>query len=220
MRFRVFVGVATLCFWLGVACGADEAGEAGENGFQIDEEQAGGDENGENGQNAGRNEEEEHYCSEVGEPRCPFDCRDLEDWPNSWSARADVVFRQLNRVREQGVVCGDEQMPQVQPLLRHVALDEASRCHSLDMAERGMLTHEGGDGSNEVQRARRAGYPSDFVGEIVASGYVDPGEVVEAWLESDHHCENLMFAHYEEMGVGFVELPEGGMWTVMFGTRE
>jgi len=48
-----------------------------------------------------------------------------------------------------------------------------------------------------------------------------PEEAVAGWLQSPHHCENLMTPRFTEMGVAFAVNPAtdaGVYWTQTFGT--
>jgi uncharacterized protein YkwD len=48
-----------------------------------------------------------------------------------------------------------------------------------------------------------------------------PEAAVAGWLQSPHHCANLMTARFEEMGVAFAVNPateSGVYWTQTFGT--
>ena len=87
-------------------------------------------------------------------------------------------------------------------------LNEAAFRHARDMAERGVLSHEGSDGSESGDRITRAGYAWRASGENVAAGQPDADTVVAAWLESPGHCATLMGPYFTEMGIAFVPAPE------------
>jgi len=96
------------------------------------------------------------------------------------------------------------------------------------MAENCFLSHTGSDGSNLATRVLRAGYRHWIaIGENVAMGYRSPLEVVQGWMESPGHRENLLSSRFREIGVAYVEGPipapdgrfwRGGYWTQDFGT--
>ena len=51
-------------------------------------------------------------------------------------------------------------------------------------------------------------------GENIAQGQQTPEEVVEAWMNSQGHRENIMNASFTHIGVGYVE--SGNYWTQQF----
>jgi uncharacterized protein YkwD len=87
------------------------------------------------------------------------------------------------------------------------ALTAAASVHSLDMAARGELTHDGSDGSDSGERMMRAGYTWQIAGENVAAGQRDAEAVVASWLESPGHCATLMDARYTETGIAYALAP-------------
>ena len=66
---------------------------------------------------------------------------------------------------------------------------------------------------------RRERYKWRMVGENVASGPTTADEVMEGWLASPHHCENLMDPRYTDMGIAYVVDPKsesGVYWAQVF----
>lgn len=58
------------------------------------------------------------------------------------------------------------------------------------------------------------------LGENIAKGYKTPEEVVNAWMNSSAHKENILFADYTEIGIGIYEGSDGVItWVQMFLTR-
>lgn len=89
------------------------------------------------------------------------------------------------------------------------------------MAVNSYMDHTGRDGSSPADRISRTGYKWRMVGENLASGIMTPEETVAGWLQSPHHCENLMTRRFTEMGVAFAVNPAtdaGVYWTQTFGT--
>ncbi|MFY1669096.1 CAP domain-containing protein [Plantactinospora sp. WMMB334] len=97
-------------------------------------------------------------------------------------------------------------------------LAEAARLHSQDQAENTDMSHTGSDGSDFVERARRAGYDRP-IGENVAMGYRDAAAVMEGWMNSSGHRANILNCDARAMGVGVATGPDGRLyWTQMFGS--
>ena len=97
----------------------------------------------------------------------------------------------------------------VEPLEWNDKLAEAARLHTLDQCRpvsdwiRGPCAHQGSDGSWPGDRVSRAGYSWSTVGENLAytGGTKRTAErIVEGWLGSPGHCENVMREKYTEVG--------------------
>ena len=50
---------------------------------------------------------------------------------------------------------------------------------------------------------RLVGYQEKLVGENIAYGPKTAEEVVQGWLDSPGHCENIMDPRFAEMGIAF-----------------
>jgi uncharacterized protein YkwD len=97
-------------------------------------------------------------------------------------------------------------------------LAEAARLHSQDQGEHTNMSHTGSDGSDFVERARRAGYNSP-IGENVAMGYATPAAVMEGWMNSSGHRANILNCNAKAMGVGVATGADGRLyWTQVFGS--
>lgn len=97
-------------------------------------------------------------------------------------------------------------------------LAEAARLHSQDQGEHANMSHTGSDGSDFVERARRAGYRNP-IGENVAMGYETPAAVMDGWMNSSGHRANILNCDAKAMGVGVATGTDGRLyWTQMFGS--
>ena len=132
------------------------------------------------------------------------------------------VLELTNQARSHARRCGAEAFPAAQPLtLAPAALERAALVHSQDMANHDYLDHTGHDRSTPADRVTRTGYKWKAIGENLASGITTPEEVVNGWVGSPHHCENLMSSRFTQMAVAYAVNPasSGGIyWTQMFGT--
>jgi len=95
-------------------------------------------------------------------------------------------------------------MPPVGPVAADAILRASARGHSADMARRNYFSHTSPEGAGPADRAVGAGYQGRMVGENIAAGQTDPARVVQAWIDSAGHCENLMDGRYRVLGVGYV----------------
>jgi len=133
---------------------------------------------------------------------------------------AEDVLRLVNQARAKPRRCGNEHFAATTPLKPNPILARAALAHSRDMAKRGHASHTGSDGSAPGDRATRAGYKWRDIGENVAAGQLTADEVMQGWLDSPHHCANIMAAEFVELGVAFAVNPQaeqGIYWTQMFG---
>lgn len=128
----------------------------------------------------------------------------------------DEMLRQVNAARVKGCRCGTKDMPPVQALVWSDTLAKAAQLHSNDMYSKKYFNHVSPNGkSTLLTRLKRVGYQYSFTAENIAQGQKDVKEVVEAWLNSPGHCQNIMNANYKEMGAAV----KGNYWTQVFGTR-
>jgi len=131
------------------------------------------------------------------------------------------VLELTNDARARARRCGGTYFPAVPPLALNRGLEQAALEHSRDMAAHNYMDHTGRDGSSPADRITRTGYKWRLVGENLASGMMTPDEAVSGWLQSPHHCANLMTGRFAEMGLAFGVNPStdaGVYWTQTFGT--
>lgn len=108
------------------------------------------------------------------------------------------------------------------PLVRNSVLDEAARLKAEDMAENGYFAHWSPTGVSPWHWFETAGYSYAHAGENLAVHFTDSSVVVDAWLKSPTHRENIMNAKYTEIGIGTAKGEYEGYETVfvvqMFAT--
>ncbi len=129
----------------------------------------------------------------------PFDPPSPQDAP----AIAAEALRLVNEARARPRRCGDRSFDPAPPLRLVPTLERAASAHAQDMARRSYLEHRAPDGSTPGDRATRAGYAWQAVGENIASGVFSAREAVDGWLHSPGHCANLMQPNFTEMGLAF-----------------
>ena len=91
-------------------------------------------------------------------------------------------------------------------------LTAAAQEHSQDMADRGYMAHESLDGETPDERAERHGYYA-FGAENVAKGQRSAEQVMNAWMNSPDHRDNILDCGLESIGVGEAD----NAWTQKFG---
>lgn len=104
------------------------------------------------------------------------------------------------------------------------ALDDAARRKAADMFAKNYWAHYAPDGQTSPWGfIRAAGYNYIFAGENLAKGFTDPNSVVNAWMNSSTHRDNILSSKYREVGFAIVPGTLQGEDTVliveMFGAR-
>ncbi len=108
-------------------------------------------------------------------------------------------------------------------LVQNSALNNAAQGHSQAMALDDFFSHQGLNGSSPTQRAQAAGYAGG-AGENIAAGHVNAEHVMEQWMYSAGHRDNILNANYQDIGVGYYYLADDRgtqqwrrYWTSLFG---
>jgi uncharacterized protein YkwD len=78
----------------------------------------------------------------------------------------------------------------------------AANRHAAEMARRGYFAHEDTRGERAGDRVQDAGYQWSRYGENIARGQDSVFEVVNGWMRSPEHRENIMDCGLREVGVG------------------
>lgn len=121
----------------------------------------------------------------------------------SSSPMADEVVTIVNSERSQSGC---------DPVSVEPRLAAAAQEHSEDMNERDYMDHYNPDGEGPGERAERHGY-SAWGAENVAKGQQDAEQVMESWMNSPGHRDNILNCDLQTIGVG----ESGHAWTQKFG---
>ena len=105
------------------------------------------------------------------------------------------------------------------PLHASPLLDRSAQNWTNAMVSSDVFSH----GTNFSARITAAGYVWRSAGENIATGYETPNDVVQAWMASPEHCQNILDPIYTNVGTGvnrgrvsgFARRP--GTWTQDFG---
>jgi uncharacterized protein YkwD/Mg-chelatase subunit ChlD len=117
------------------------------------------------------------------------------------------------------------------PLKSNPQLGQAAQSHSQSMADGNYMDHlDPTTQSTFDQRVSATGYDAIISGENVAAGAPNPQEVVQGWMQSPGHRENILRPNFREIGVGYAfdpsdTFPCGGQsckhyWTQNFGASQ
>ncbi|NJK80823.1 MAG: CAP domain-containing protein [Chloroflexaceae bacterium] len=107
--------------------------------------------------------------------------------------------------------------------------------HAEDMAINDFFNHIGSNGSHLGDRATAAGYTYMLVAENMLAGSEDLTLIVDQWMASPTHRDNLLNCDLSEIGVGYVyqeddqanvQMPDATLsgpfhhyWVIDLGTR-
>jgi uncharacterized protein YkwD len=79
----------------------------------------------------------------------------------------------------------------------------AARGHSTDMATNDFFDHMGSDGRSFSQRITDSGYTWRAAAENIGAGQLSAQHIVDSWMNSPGHRENMLNDAYCEAGVGY-----------------
>ena len=101
------------------------------------------------------------------------------------------------------------------PLQRDPAIDAVARAHSRDMVARRYFAHETPEGLTPPDRLQRGGITNiTLAGENVGlTSRGDPNaEIVQGWLASPVHRQNLLAPMFNGTGVGVAQAADGTLY--------
>ena len=131
-----------------------------------------------------------------------------------------AMLSRINAARGQSRQCGDQNFKAVELLTWSCKLETAAQQHSQDMAENDYFSHTDPSGVGIEQRISNQDYRWQAVGENIAAGHTSISAVVNGWLESPGHCQNIMNATFTEMGMAKANEPDSRYstyWTQTLG---
>jgi uncharacterized protein YkwD len=113
---------------------------------------------------------------------------------------------------ERAVVClinRERAATNLRPLRVNQRLRRAATRYAVDMVAGGFFRHDSPDGTSILSRLQAVGYLEDAadwdIGENLywATGTLNtPGAVVQAWLASPAHRDNMLRTGFREIGIG------------------
>jgi uncharacterized protein YkwD len=117
--------------------------------------------------------------------------------------QASRALQLVNEIRARGARCGDRSFAPAPPVKLSQTLGGVAFGHADDMARHNYFEHEDLTGRSPADRVRAVGYQEKLVGENIAYGPKSAEEVVQGWLDSPGHCENIMDPRFAEMGIAY-----------------
>jgi len=145
--------------------------------------------------------------------------RSIED---AFASRTDAL-RDLARVRADMLAAVNRERARKRrpPVRESAVLDRVAQSYAADMLARGFYGHVSPERTGVSERARSAGYPAGRLGENLAKGQASVDEVMDGWMGSPEHRENILNPWFTEAGFGvaFGKTAEGPrvLWVQVFG---
>jgi uncharacterized protein YkwD len=91
------------------------------------------------------------------------------------------------------------------PLVMNDELTQAAAGKAEDMFTKDYWAHVSPDGTTPWVFIKNAGYNYLYAGENLARGYTTSGDVVDAWMASPSHRENMLSPNYHDIGFAIKE---------------
>lgn len=85
-------------------------------------------------------------------------------------------------------------------LTSNALLEEAASKKADDMFEKDYWAHDSPDGVTPWVFIKNAGYDYVYAGENLARGFANSEDIVNAWMASPHHRENILSENFNEVG--------------------
>ncbi len=104
----------------------------------------------------------------------------------------EEIIIQVNQVRE---------MYGAPPLKENFSLNEAAQLKLNDMLKGQYFAHIDSQGRKPWDWIKATGYPYYYAGENLAMGFLSSKSIVESWIDSPSHQQNLISRYFTETGV-------------------
>lgn len=146
-----------------------------------------------------------------------FISKNVPSLSNVLGIATDISIQKLfiltNEIRSQ------QGLPQLQ---QNAQLDAAAQKKASHMFQKDYWSHFAPDGTSPWDFIKQSGYQYEFAGENLAKNFLFSNNVVDAWMNSPTHRENIVRKDYTEVGYAVVNGMLSGEETTlvvqMFGT--
>lgn len=105
----------------------------------------------------------------------------------------------------------------LQALTKNDVLCNLARLKSQDMIDKNYFDHDSPTYGSPFDMMKSFGIKYSYAGENIAYGQAAAEEVMEGWMKSTGHRENILKEEYQEIGVGIAKDSSGKLyWTQLF----
>jgi uncharacterized YkwD family protein/spore coat assembly protein SafA len=102
----------------------------------------------------------------------------------------------------------------LKPLQMDWELQRVARTKACDMATTGYFSHQSPDYGSPFEMMKQYGISYRTAGENIAKGQTSPQSVMDSWMNSQGHRENILKNDFTHIGVGYCQ--QGNHWVQMF----
>ena len=102
----------------------------------------------------------------------------------------------------------------LKPLQMDWELQRVARIKACDMAQKGYFSHNSPTYGSPFDMMKQYGIKFKSAGENIAMGQRTPQEVMQSWMNSQGHRENILKPDFTHIGVGYCQ--SGNHWVQMF----
>lgn len=100
----------------------------------------------------------------------------------------------------------------VPPVILDAGLSSAADRHSSDMSRQRRAWLFGSNGSSPVQRAERAGFPGEVIGEVISETYETEVQTIATWMGQSAQRAILLDPSATRIGLGAYQDPSMKFW--------
>lgn len=118
----------------------------------------------------------------------------------------DIQFRMLDSVNTLRQAAG------VPAIELDAQLNAAAATHSRDMSAQNRPWLFGSDGSSPLDRAKRAGFQGQVIGENISESYETELETLAAWMRQADTRGVVLDPKARRMGIAWFQEPAGKLW--------
>lgn len=109
----------------------------------------------------------------------------------------------------------ERQKKGIPPLSENTRLNEAAYKKGQNMLEENYWAHYSPSGKDPWGFISSAGYKFTFAGENLARNFYNSPDVIDAWMVSQTHKDNILNSRYQEIGIAVLEGTLQGQPTVL-----
>lgn len=121
-------------------------------------------------------------------------------YPSVLGVTADVSSQQLLLLTNQ-----KRQEQNLSPMVLNDQLSQAALLKANDMLAKNYWAHNSPDGTSPWFYFKEAGYSYAYAGENLARGFTTPEGVINAWMQSPSHRDNMLSSRYKDIGFAVVK---------------
>jgi len=105
----------------------------------------------------------------------------------------------------------------LQALAKNAVLCDLAKLKSQDMIDKNYFDHDSPTYGSPFDMMKSFGIKYSYAGENIAYGQTTAEEVMEGWMNSTGHRENILKEEFQEIGVGIAKDSSGKLyWTQLF----